>query len=38
MQIEWRDDNHVIMTGPTEFEFDGLLDATTGETKIEIEV
>lgn len=38
MQIEWRDDNHVIMTGPTEFEFDGHLDAMTGETKFETEV
>jgi diaminopimelate epimerase len=38
MQIEWRDDNHVVMTGPTEFEFDGHLDAMTGETKFETEV
>jgi len=38
MQIEWREDNHVIMTGPTQFEFDGLLDAETGETRFEIGV
>jgi len=38
LQIEWRDDNHVVMTGPTEFEFDGHLDAMTGETKFETEV
>ncbi len=31
MKIEWRDDNHVIMSGPTEFEYDGYLDAATGE-------
>jgi diaminopimelate epimerase len=25
LAIEWRDDNHVIMTGPIAFEFDGVL-------------
>ncbi|MFN3958793.1 MAG: diaminopimelate epimerase [Parvularculaceae bacterium] len=25
LAIEWRDDDHVIMTGPYEFEFDGIL-------------
>jgi diaminopimelate epimerase len=25
LAIEWRDDDHVIMTGPYEFEFDGVL-------------
>ena len=35
MLIEWRDDNHVIMTGPTEFEFEGMLDAVSGEVLIE---
>ncbi|MEZ5895023.1 MAG: diaminopimelate epimerase [Parvularculaceae bacterium] len=25
LAIEWRDDDHVVMTGPVEFEFDGLL-------------
>jgi diaminopimelate epimerase len=28
--IEWRDDDHVIMTGPAEWEFSGVLDPTTG--------
>lgn len=28
LQIEWREsDDHVLMTGPVEFEFDGVLDA-----------
>lgn len=27
LAIEWRDDNHVIMTGPIEHEFDGSLPA-----------
>ena len=31
MKIEWREDNHVIMTGPTEFEFSGRLDAANGQ-------
>ena len=30
LNINWREDNHVIMSGPTEFEFDGFLDAQTG--------
>ena len=38
MFIEWREDNHVIVTGPTEFEFDGYLDAATGESRVEVEV
>ena len=25
LQIEWRDDDHVIMTGPAEWEFSGKL-------------
>jgi diaminopimelate epimerase len=29
--VEWRDDNHIIMTGPAEWEFSGHLDAKTGE-------
>lgn len=28
--IQWRDDDHVIMTGPTEWEFAGKLDPATG--------
>lgn len=28
--IEWRADNHVIMTGPAEWEFSGSLDPATG--------
>jgi diaminopimelate epimerase len=28
--IQWREDGHVIMTGPTEWEFAGKLDAETG--------
>lgn len=30
LQIEWRDDDHIIMTGPTEFEFAGWFDSLTG--------
>ncbi len=33
MKIEWRDDNHVIMSGATEFEYGGHLDAVTGEAR-----
>ena len=28
--IEWRDDDHVIMTGPAEWEFSGTVDPATG--------
>ena len=28
--IEWRDDDHVIMTGPAEWEWSGTLDPATG--------
>ncbi|PWL19615.1 diaminopimelate epimerase [Falsochrobactrum shanghaiense] len=28
--IEWRDDDHVMMTGPAEWEFDGSFDPATG--------
>jgi diaminopimelate epimerase len=28
--IEWRDDDHVVMTGPAEWEFSGRLDPETG--------
>lgn len=30
LSIEWRADNHVIMTGPAEWEFSGRLDPRTG--------
>ncbi len=30
LRIEWRDDDHVIMTGPAEWEFSGQLDPATG--------
>lgn len=35
--IEWRDDDHVIMTGPAEWEFSGLLDPATGSWELEVE-
>ncbi|TCL72816.1 diaminopimelate epimerase [Rhizobium sp. BK251] len=28
--IEWRDDDHVVMTGPAEWEWSGTVDPTTG--------
>lgn len=31
LEIDWREDNHVVMTGPVEFEFSGMLDPATGE-------
>jgi diaminopimelate epimerase len=31
LRIEWRENNHVIMTGPAEWEFSGKLDPATGE-------
>ncbi len=30
LQIEWRDDDHVMMTGPAEWEFAGKFDPETG--------
>jgi len=30
LHISWRDDDHVIMTGPAEWEFSGTLDPATG--------
>lgn len=30
LRIEWREDDHVIMTGPAEWEFAGKLDPATG--------
>jgi diaminopimelate epimerase len=29
--IEWHDDDHVVMTGPAEWEFSGTLDPATGQ-------
>jgi len=29
LRIQWRDDNHVIMTGPIESEFEGTIDPAT---------
>lgn len=29
--IEWTDENRVLMTGPTEFEFEGRMDPATGD-------
>jgi diaminopimelate epimerase len=29
--IEWRDNDHVVMTGPAEWEFSGTLDPATGQ-------
>jgi diaminopimelate epimerase len=28
--VEWRDDDHVLLTGPAEYEFSGSLDPATG--------
>lgn len=30
LRIEWREDDHVIMTGPAEWEFSGMFDPATG--------
>lgn len=30
LKIEWRDDDHVVMTGPAEWEFSGSFDPATG--------
>ncbi|MBU0583417.1 MAG: diaminopimelate epimerase [Alphaproteobacteria bacterium] len=30
LRIEWRDDDHVLMTGPAEWEFSGTFDPKTG--------
>ena len=38
LQIEWRDDDHVIMTGPAEWEFSGTLDPETGAWQRDVEV
>ena len=28
--VQWRDDDHVILTGPAEYEFEGTFDPKTG--------
>jgi diaminopimelate epimerase len=30
LHIDWRDDDHVIMTGPAEWEFSGTFEPATG--------
>ena len=30
LSVEWRDDDHVVLTGPAEWEFSGRLDPATG--------
>ena len=30
LHIEWREDDHVVMTGPAEWEFSGMFDPETG--------
>ncbi|PSM19483.1 diaminopimelate epimerase [Nitratireductor sp. StC3] len=37
LAIEWRDDDHVIMTGPAEWEFSGRFDPATGAWSRDVE-
>ncbi|MBS9722281.1 diaminopimelate epimerase [Tianweitania sp. BSSL-BM11] len=37
LHIEWRDDDHVVMTGPAEWEFSGTFDPTTGAWQRDLE-
>lgn len=37
LHIEWRDDDHVVMTGPAEWEFSGRFDPETGAWERETE-
>ncbi len=37
LAIEWRDDNHVMMTGPAEWEFSGIFDPETGAWSRDVE-
>lgn len=37
LHIDWRDNDHIIMTGPAEWEFSGLLDPATGAWRRETE-
>jgi diaminopimelate epimerase len=36
LTIEWRADNHILMTGPTEFEFDGIVSLEGGRLSVEV--
>ncbi len=37
LSIEWREeDDHILMTGPTEFEFDGILHLNGGRLSVEV--
>ncbi|PWK76152.1 diaminopimelate epimerase [Aminobacter sp. AP02] len=33
LKIDWRDDDHVVMTGPAEWEFSGSFDPATGASR-----
>ncbi|MFC6491219.1 diaminopimelate epimerase, partial [Nitratireductor sp. GCM10026969] len=37
LDIRWREDDHVIMTGPAEWEFSGHFDPATGAWQRETE-
>lgn len=37
LHINWRDDDHVIMTGPAEWEFSGTLDPASGAWQRDVE-
>jgi len=37
LEIFWREDDHVIMTGPAEWEFSGRFDPATGAWEREVE-
>ncbi len=37
LDIVWRDDDHVVMTGPAEWEFSGTFDPASGECRCDIE-
>jgi diaminopimelate epimerase len=37
LRISWRDDDHVVMTGPAEWEFSGTLDPATGDWQRDVE-
>ncbi len=37
LHIVWREDDHVVMTGPAEWEFSGLFDPATGAWEREVE-
>lgn len=37
LQIEWREDDHVVMTGPAQWEFSGMFDPSSGAWRRETE-